>query len=192
MEENYLFLSKALLTEEALDKAGRKNGKRLSQKSDEEIYERLCIDKMDETMVETAEKMAKVYIAICAFENGVRSFIQKYLLEKFEENWWELGIPPKIRTRAETRKDEEDKIKWHSNRGTENLLSYTEFGDLISVMFQNWDLFEPHINNIEWARAIIKSLERSRNVIMHSGELSNEDIERVGMYIRDWIQQVGA
>lgn len=56
---------------------------------------------------------------------------------------------------------------------------------------ENWQFFEPHINNIEWAEQIIKVVERSRNVIMHSGELVEQDIQRIGMFIRDWINQVG-
>jgi hypothetical protein len=56
---------------------------------------------------------------------------------------------------------------------------------------ENWKLFEVHIGNIDWAKQIISTLEKSRNIIMHSGELSPTDIERVGMYIRDWINQVG-
>ena len=34
-------------------------------------------------------------------------------------------------------------------------------------------------------------LERSRNVIMHGGTLDTEDIERIGIYVRDWVKQVG-
>lgn len=37
----------------------------------------------------------------------------------------------------------------------------------------------------------ISTIERSRNVIMHSGELSARDVERIGINIRDWISQVG-
>ena len=51
--------------------------------------------------------------------------------------------------------------------------------------------FEVHIISIDWARQIIQTLERSRNVIMHSGELGRKDIERIGTNIRDWISQVG-
>ncbi len=36
------------------------------------------------------------------------------------------------------------------------------------------------------------TIERSRNVIMHSGNLQGPDVERVGILIRDWIKQVGA
>ncbi len=71
------------------------------------------------------------------------------------------------------------------------MINYTEFGDLASIMAQNYELFEVHIVSIDWARQIFQTLERSRNVIMHSGELGRRDIERIGTNIRDWINQVG-
>lgn len=57
---------------------------------------------------------------------------------------------------------------------------------------QNWENFEDYLVSLEWSRQIINTLERSRNVIMHGGELGARDIERVGTNIRDWINQVGA
>jgi hypothetical protein len=45
---------------------------------------------------------------------------------------------------------------------------------------------------VEWATSIFASIERSRNVIMHSGVLDIEDVERLGINIRDWIKQVGS
>ena len=71
------------------------------------------------------------------------------------------------------------------------MINYVDFGDLSSIMSQNYELFEVHIVSIEWARQIFQTLERSRNVIMHSGELGKRDIERIGTNIRDWISQVG-
>ena len=73
------------------------------------------------------------------------------------------------------------------------MIYYTEFGDLLSIMGrpENFAFFEVHIGNIDWAKQIITTLEKSRNIIMHSGELEAKDIERVGTYIRDWIRQVG-
>ena len=88
------------------------------------------------------------------------------------------------------KKKEEDKIKWHTHRG-DSLINYTEFGDLASIMSSNYEIFSPYIISVEWARNIITTIERSRNVIMHSGELSARDVERIGINIRDWISQVG-
>ena len=51
--------------------------------------------------------------------------------------------------------------------------------------------FEDLFGDSDWVRHSVKSLERSRNVIMHSGQLTLEDIERVGITIRDWVRQVG-
>jgi hypothetical protein len=39
---------------------------------------------------------------------------------------------------------------------------------------------------------IIYGTKHSRNVIMHSGMLDLEDIERLGMNLHDWVKQVGA
>lgn len=39
-------------------------------------------------------------------------------------------------------------------------------------------------------RTIFEDIEKSRNVIMHSGVLDDFDIARVGMNIRDWLHQI--
>ncbi len=185
----YSFVFKGLLTDEALDKTERLKKSKLMNGDFEKLHETLGISEIDDEIVIQAKRMAVVYTAICAFENSVRQFISKKLLETKGEDWWNT-VSEKIRNKAESRRDEESKIRWHTPRG-DSIINYTEFGDLISIIRQNWDLFEPHIISIEWADQIIKTLERSRNVIMHSGELVNQDIERIGMYIRDWIHQVG-
>lgn len=188
----YSFVFRALLTEESLDKTTRLKKSRFGNDEFIKLNETLGINELDEDMVLKAKKMAVVYTAICAFENTVRDFVSKKLLENKGENWWEICVYEKIRKKAESRKEEESKIRWHTPRG-ETIIYYTEFGDLLSIIRspENWPFFEPHINNIEWADQIIKVLERSRNVIMHSGELVEQDIQRIGMFIRDWINQVG-
>jgi hypothetical protein len=65
------------------------------------------------------------------------------------------------------------------------------FGDLSSIIVTNWAEFEPVIANMEWAKAALNTLEKSRNIIMHGGVLAKEDIERIGMNIRDWVRQTG-
>ncbi|MEQ9230700.1 MAG: Swt1 family HEPN domain-containing protein [Cyclobacteriaceae bacterium] len=188
----YSFVFRGILTEEALDKTERIRKTRFGGEEFGKLHDTLGIGELDDELVLKAQKMAIVYTAICAFENTVRQFVSKKLLENKGENWWDDCVSEKIRSRAESRRTEENKIRWHTPRG-DTIINYTEFGDLLSIIrsTQNWEYFEPHIYSIEWADQIIKTLERSRNVIMHSGELVNQDIERIGMYIRDWINQVG-
>ena len=151
----------------------------------------LSLDLLDDEYINASKLMATVYTAISAFENTIREFIVKILIENKGENWWEDCVSEKIRNKAEARKEQEDKVRWHTQRG-DSLINYTEFGDLASIMNNNLELFSDHIVSIELARNIIATIERSRNVIMHSGELSARDIERIGINIRDWISQVGA
>ena len=187
----YAFVFKGLLTEEALDKAGRQGKLHYSEEEALIISNKLSIDELDDELVAKAKRMAIVYTAIASFENSVRSFIAKKLLEEVGENWWISAVAEEIRKKAEGRREEEKKIKWHSPRG-ELPIYYTEMKHLTDIIRKNWKHFEPHLITLDWASNILDTVERSRNVIMHSGELGNRDVERIGTHIRDWIRQVGA
>jgi hypothetical protein len=135
--------------------------------------------------------MAVVYTAVAAFESSARKLISTVLLEQVGDNWWEQSVPEQRRKKAESRRAEEQKIRWHAQRG-DSPINYTELGDLAIIIRTNWIHFEPFLPSIEWAASVFDVIERSRNVIMHSGVLGMEDVERVGINIRDWIKQVGA
>ncbi|MGE5474956.1 MAG: Swt1 family HEPN domain-containing protein [Ignavibacteriales bacterium] len=187
----YAYVFKGELTKSALEKTPALKRHSNSMTIDKEIAARLPLELLDDEYINKARQMATVYVAIAAFENATREFIIKVLMENLGDTWWENGVSEKIRSRAEGRKQEEEKIKWHTQRG-DNSINYTEMGDLVSIISQNQSLFEPYIDSLEWARQIMISIERSRNVIMHSGELGMQDIERIGTLMRDWINQVGA
>jgi hypothetical protein len=160
---------------------------------DQDVAKRLPFDSLDSEYVARARRMATVYAAIAAFETSVRAFIAKRLLEEVGADWWEKAVSEGVRKRAQSRMEAEAKVRWHTPRGDEPL-NYTDLGDLPAIigMATNWPLFENHVQSLDWARQIFRTLELSRNVIMHSGDLSNEDTERVGSAMRDWLKQVGA
>ncbi|GAI43294.1 unnamed protein product [marine sediment metagenome] len=84
-----------------------------------------------------------------------------------------------IKDPAKKRKDEELKIKWHTQRGTD-LINYTTMSNLANIMRNNWEHFEPFVQSIEWATNIFDAVERSRNVIMHSGVLERGGYRKIG------------
>lgn len=147
-------------------------------------------DLLDNGYLESAEKMAIVYSIIASFENAARKFIQDRLIEENGAKWWDNKVPKTIRDQAEKRKADEAQHRYHGSRGT-SMIFYVQMGDLASIIQNNDKAFEDYIPSVEWARQLFRTVERSRNVIMHSGELSMNDIQRVGMNIRDWLQQVG-
>ncbi|MES2412599.1 MAG: Swt1 family HEPN domain-containing protein [Pseudomonadota bacterium] len=186
----YNFAFRGVLAEEALDGQGRKS-KLLLQMRDEEIVKAISLESLDTIHVSNARIMAIVYTAIAAFESGVRELVTKVLRDKYMEDWWEKGFSNGVRERAMKRMEEEQNARWHSQRG-QDPINYTTFGDLKNTMQNNWIDFEDLVGSLTWASGIFDVVERSRNVIMHSGMLEREDIDRLGVNIRDWVKQVGA
>jgi len=185
----YSFVYRAVLTEEALDKAGRRRRSHFGSDDVRAIQRSLSFDYLDSDLLVEAQRMSVVYAALHSFENAVRATVTKAMAEKHGETWWEK-VPERIRKSAKSRMDEDSKFRWHGARGATEI-NYCDFGDLSSIIVTNWDVFEDLLGNMEWAKAAFNALEKSRNIVMHGGSVANEDIERIGMNIRDWIRQAG-
>lgn len=185
----YEFAFRGLLAEEALDLNGRTT-KHLAGITDSAIAEKLSIDLLDAPMVEVAQRMATVYTAIAAFENMARQLVSRTMLEEHGETWWDTCVSERIRQRAKTRQEEEERHRFHTQRG-DAPINFTELKDLLNIIRANWEQFEAFLPSPEWTQSIFDAVERSRNVIMHSGMLDASDIDRVGIHIRDWVKQVG-
>jgi hypothetical protein len=185
----YSFVYRGVLTDEALDAVGRRRRSHFRAEEAKEIQASLSFDFLDPDLIAEAQHMAFVYTAIHAFENSVRALVTKAMAEEHGESWWEK-VPDKIRRRAKTRMEEDARNRWHGARGAQDI-NYCDFGDMATIIDTNWAIFDDLLENLEWTKAVLNSLERSRNTIMHGGALAKEDIERIGMNIRDWIRQVG-
>lgn len=184
----YEFVYRGNLAEQALDRAGRKKSSLLAF-DQEATRHMLGIEVLDTEHVANAEKMSLVYITVAAFENSVRDLIKSVLLETKGEDWWENCVSDKIQKAAQSRMDEEKKIRWHVQRG-DDPIRFTMLPNLVNIIAQNAEEFDPYLPHIEWVRSVFEVVERSRNVIMHSGILSDRDIARLGSLIRDWNSQV--
>jgi hypothetical protein len=72
-----------------------------------------------------------------------------------------------------------------------NEIYYTDFGDLLLLIQGNWPDFEDLFPDQHWIANRLNDLEASRNIIAHSNQLDEREIDRVKMYLHDWIRQVG-
>lgn len=186
MDDIYAFVFKGILTDVALDR--NKNLVKDDSLDTEQIQRALSFDLLEKSKIQNATLMSYVYVALHSLENMIRDFVVKQLSEQFNEEWTDK-IPSKIKKNAESRKQNEEKIKWHTRR--EHDYMYWQFGDLAQIIVDNWESFKDIVPNQHWVNNILGNLEISRNVIMHGGVLERNDIERIGMSIRDWIRQIG-
>jgi hypothetical protein len=185
----YSFVYRGVLTEEALDRTGRKRRSHFGAEDARELQRSLSYDFLDADLLAEAQRMSVVYAAVHAFENTLRAMVTKAMAEKHGEAWWEK-VPERIRKTSKSRMEEDAKFRWHGARGSTEI-NYCDFGDLSSIIVTNWEVFEDVLGNMEWAKATLNSLEKSRNIVMHGGTVAKEDVERIGMNIRDWIRQAG-
>ncbi|HKV42852.1 MAG TPA: Swt1 family HEPN domain-containing protein [Blastocatellia bacterium] len=189
MDNLYSFVYRGLLTEEALDKSGRVRKKHFGATDAAELQKTLSFDFLDHDCLADAQQMSIVYTSLHAFENMVRNFVMRAMAERHGESWW-AKVPERIKKMVKSRMDEDAKSRWHGTRGSSEV-NYCDFGDLSSIIITNWEIFEDVVANLEWAKGILSALEKSRNIIMHGGVLAKEDVERIGINIRDWIRQAG-
>lgn len=189
MDILYNFVYRGMLTEESLDKAGRKRRRHVGAEELLALQTALSFEMIDQEFLSDAQYMSIVYTAVHAFENTIRQLVQKAIAEKHEDDWWSK-VPERIQKKVKTRMEEDAKFRWHGSRGVSQI-HYCDFGDLSSIIVTNWDVFDDILSDLEWVKAVLSTLEKSRNIIMHGGVLAKEDIERIGMNIRDWIRQVG-
>lgn len=189
MDTLYSFVYRGVLADESLDKVGRQRRRHFGNQDFAQLQKTLSFDFLDVDLLADAQRMATVYTSIHTFENMVRKFVLKAMAEHHGEGWWSK-VPDRIQKTVKTRMEEDTKFRWHGARGTSEM-NYCDFGDLSSIIVTNWGVFENIISNMEWAKAVLSTLEKSRNIVMHGGVLSREDIERIGMNIRDWVRQTG-
>ena len=146
-DKAYSFVYRGMLTQEALDAAGRETQKPADM-LDSEVGGLLSLETLNEQLVADARGMAIVYTAIAAFENSVRNLISATLLENKGATWTEC-VSEKIRTAAEKRMDDEQKVRWHVQRG-QDPIQFTMLPNLLNIMRQNPDSFEPFVHDLEW------------------------------------------
>lgn len=186
----YEFMFRGLLAEESLDGAGRAPIVR-SDLFNADAAAQLSLDLLDETHVAAATSMAAVYVAVAAFENSVRQLVTATLRESVGDDWWDKAVSGTIQKQCKTRQEDEERHRFHTQRG-DSPINYTDLRNLSNIIRANWECFADFLPSAEWATAIFDTIERSRNVIMHSGALDAEDIARIGTNLRDWVKQVGA
>lgn len=138
-----------------------------------------------------AKRMAGVYELLFCFENSVRELIEDRLKEAYSvDAWWDEGIPESIRRSAERLKTREKQTPWHGPRGG-TLLAFVDFPILAQVITECWSHFEDLLGKPEWVENLFDEMNQSRRAIAHTGVLSQPDVERMELRVRDWLRVVG-
>ena len=154
MDELYTFVYRGVLTQESLDKAGRRERPSFGPEDVERMRAALSLNLLDGDRLVEAERMAIIYTAIHAFENSVRHFVSVAMAEEHEEQWWQ-EVPSKVQKKVTSRIEDDSKFRWHGSRGGAEI-EYCDFGDLASIIMTNWSVFEDVLVDREWTKSARK------------------------------------
>jgi len=130
------------------------------------------------------------YLAFFMLENSARELIADRLKEKHGTGWWEECASSSVKKNVKGRQEKEGKNRWHMQRGASEIY-YTDFGDLSSLLQNNWEEFADLFPDVDWVLTRFRELEASRNIVAHNNLLEDRELDRVKMYLSDWVKQVG-
>lgn len=133
--------------------------------------------------------MQRSYRLLFVLENLVREFVQEVLEEIDKEDWFNKRASRDMKKKVEDRKSAESKNNWHAGRHAHPIY-YLDFGDLALLIQSHWETFKGLLPTQSWVVSRLNDAEKSRNVIAHTNLLSDEEVVRLEMHVRDWVRQV--
>jgi hypothetical protein len=144
------------------------------------------VDLFEQDILQEARKMADFYAIYYSLENSIRRLISGRLSEKYGPNWWKEKVPTGIR--GEVEKKQQDEKDTAMSIRSEDPLSYTNFGELISIFDANWADFDDTLRSSKAMRFILSQFNKIRNVVAHSSPLNEDEITRFKLLVKDWFR----
>lgn len=135
---------------------------------------------------DNADRMAIYYKIFYMLENHIRIIIESLLKEEFGPDWWDKSAPDAVKINANTNKKRELEAGF-SLRSTE-MLSYTNFGELGDIVREHWTVFGQIFRDKGHFNRVMFSLNLLRATIAHCGVLSEDEVLRLKLAMRDWFR----
>lgn len=180
-----LFTIKNLLLESELlklENEGLELGHVATIKKDEIVD----IELFESDIRQKGRKMADFYILYYCVENSVRRLISETLKEKYNINWWDGKVPEGVKSHVKQTQDGEKDTSMSLR--SDDPLFYTDFGELITILEANWNDFSDSLRSLKAMKDVLSKFNQLRNVIAHSGELSDDEILRLKLLVKDWLR----
>lgn len=128
--------------------------------------------------------MTNAYRSLFKIENYLRRFIEKKLVENFNDDWFSRGISRTISEGIDKRKSDEAQMPWQVSETNSNM-DYLQFPQLKNIITTNWEIFSSSFNDQAAITLRLDQLEEIRNSIAHTRILTQDSLERLEKYSQD-------
>lgn len=137
-----------------------------------------------------AARMSRHYETFYCLERSIRKLIVDTLEESEKSNWWTSGRIPEALV-----KDVDQRIQREVDSGvsrrSDDHIEYTTFGELSNIITSNWDLFGSIFTSRRAVEKVLASLNLLRAPIAHCCPISEDEVDRLQLTVKDWFRMLG-
>ncbi len=136
-----------------------------------------------------AEAMSRHYQVFYCLETAIRKLITETLADADGATWWcGARIPEKIKSDVDLRLQRE--LDSGITRRSDNLIDYTNFGELSVIITNNWDLFGAIFSSRRAVERVMNNLNLLRGPIAHCCPITEDEIDRLRLTVKDWFRMM--
>ncbi len=142
---------------------------------------------IEQELRDEAARMAPHYELFYSLEKTIRKVIRDSLVSAHGDSWWDDGhIPTTVKQQAE--KKRQDEIDSGVTRRSDELLDFTTFGELSEIIKADWSVFGGMFSSVKAVEKVMSNLNTIRGPIAHFSPLSEDEILRLQLSMRDWFR----
>jgi hypothetical protein len=157
---------------------------RVSAQSSAEYY-----PQFEQEVRKEAARMAQQYEIFYCLEQAIRKIITETLEDTAGPNWWNTKVG------ADIQKDVADLQKREIDNSvtprSDRAIDYTTFGQLSVIITSNWDIFGTIFKSPKAVQKVMASLNMLRGPIAHCCPLSDDEVDRLRLAVKDWFRMIG-
>lgn len=194
MDDIELFVLKAGATNAQLRQALQGPDVALVRSEIERASDKLVeshLEQVDPSIRQNAERMAEFYKIFYILENDVRNLVEETLIDAVGESWWDTAVPQGVKDSVKRNMERESDEGLIARSDRE--IDYTNFGELGEVIKTNWNAFAGIFANttVNGVQRVIKKLNLARGPIAHCNLLTEDEVVRLKLTVRDWYNLMG-
>lgn len=134
-----------------------------------------------------AAKMGEHYEIFYCLERSIRGLISETLEAEEGPNWWDTSRIS-VALKQEIEKRQKREIDSGTTQRSTERIDFTTFGELGEIIKANWDIFGSIFNSVKAVEKVMFNLNTLRGPIAHCGFLSEDEVLRLQLSVRDWFR----
>lgn len=135
-----------------------------------------------------AKEMSRNYELLYCLEKSMRNYVLEIMADKYGFDWWDKKVNFDIKKKVDFNRKNE--LNTGHTQLSDNEIDYTTFGDLRQIVESNWSDFSDLFKNKFAFNRIMYTLNQLRGPLAHSNYLTEDEVTRLHLTIKDWFRLV--